>query len=129
MWPKVLAQLIDLLPHARRLMPLAENFFQNRGAAATMDAETRKAMDDLRDGLAKSAATHEALYRQINQQSEAMADAAADARATKAAVTALEARLEAIERRQKAVAATSIVTIAGIIVLLALMAWVLVRLR
>ena len=41
MWPKALAQLIELAPHAARLLPMADKFFQSKTAG---EEANRKAM-------------------------------------------------------------------------------------
>lgn len=126
MWPKVLAQLIELLPHATRLVPLAEKFFQNRGeVSATLDEPSRKALEELRAELGKGAATHESLYRQLNEQSAQISSALTEARATRSAVEAADRRLFAVEKRLATLVkwmigcfAVLVVVLAGVVVLL-----------
>lgn len=98
MWPKVMAQLIDLLPHATRLMPAMERFFQGKGAVP-LDDESRKAVEDLRADLAKSVASDAVLHRELGELGEKVAEAAADARAAKAAAEANDERLQRMQKR------------------------------
>ena len=126
MWPKVLAQLIELLPHATRLIPMAEKFFQNRGdVTASLDEESRKALADLRAELGKGAAASESLYRQLNEQSSQIANALTETRATRSAVEAVDRRLFTLEKRVAALAswtmasfAVLLLVLAGVVVLL-----------
>ena len=45
MWPKA---LLELAPHLVRLVPAANNFFQNKSAG---DEANRKALEDIAEGL------------------------------------------------------------------------------
>ena len=68
MWPKA---LLELAPHLVRLVPAANNFFQNKSAG---DEANRKALEDIAEGLrgdlGQVTASHAGLYRQLNEQSE-----------------------------------------------------------
>ena len=126
MWPKVLAQLIELLPHASRLMPLAEKFFQNRGdVTAALDEESRQSLADLRAELGKGAAANESLYRQLNEQSAGIATALTETRAARSAVEAADRRIFALEKR---VATLTSWMIASLAVLVLVMVGVIVLL-
>ncbi|MDE1154901.1 MAG: hypothetical protein PW735_04125 [Acidobacteriaceae bacterium] len=96
MWPKVLAQLLELLPHAARLLPLADRFLAQR---ANQDEATREAIEALRSDLGQNLTTHESLYRQLNEHSELLQDALQQARAAKAAAELSAERLTALERK------------------------------
>src|ERR1044072_8400575 len=47
MWPRVLMQLVELLPHATRLIPIAERYFasKNSNEQASMAALAARAED------------------------------------------------------------------------------------
>ncbi len=100
MWPKVLAQLIELLPHASRLVPLLDRFLQSKTAGEEANRRAMEAMaEGLRGDLGQVTASHAGLYRQLNDQSEKLATIAIDVRSTTAAIAASEARVENLERR------------------------------
>ena len=101
MWPRALAQLIELAPHITRLVPLADRFFQSKTAG---EEANRRAMDAMTEGLrgdlGQVTASHAGLYRQLNEQSEKITAAAADLEAVKESVASLQARLARMEKAQ-----------------------------
>ena len=117
MWPKVLAQLIELLPHASRLIPLAEKYFggQSGPATATLDPDSQKSLADLRTSLtevrselASSNSRSESLYRQLNEQTatldthtRTLAELLEDTHRTRATLQALDTRLDNLDALQK----------------------------
>jgi septal ring factor EnvC (AmiA/AmiB activator) len=117
MWPKVLAQLIELLPHAARLLPMADRFFQ---AKSQGDAETLKAIEGLRSDVGQTTAAHASLYRQINEQGERVAALAEDTRAMRAAVNAAEEHVAVMEKRLATQTAFLVMLLVLTIVLLGL---------
>ena len=99
MWPKAIAQLVEVAPHITRLLPVADRFLQAR---ASNDEATRRALDQLvevRGDLGRVAASHEGLYRQLNEQSERLAQVVEQAQAARAAAEAAEERAGGLERR------------------------------
>lgn len=48
MWPRLLVQLVELLPHATRLLPLADNYFTTRRET---DGKQAAAFATMSDGL------------------------------------------------------------------------------
>lgn len=99
MWPKALAQLIELAPHIGRLLPVADRFLQNR---ANNDEATNRALDQistLRGDLGRVSTTHESLYRQLNDQAEHLASISEEVAAARAAAEAAEERASGLERR------------------------------
>jgi septal ring factor EnvC (AmiA/AmiB activator) len=100
MWPKAIAQLVELLPHVARLLPHADRFFNAKAA----DAEaSRTAMEQmaagLRGDLGQVTASHAGLYRQLNEQSEKLGNLAADAAATRADLRMLAAEQQRLQKR------------------------------
>ncbi len=111
MWPKALAQLLELAPHVTRLVPVADRYLQSK--AANRDA-SRRVMEQMADGLRgdlgqiaegmgrdlrQIAATQGGIYHQLNEQSETLSRIAADLRATRLASDELETRMTRIETR------------------------------
>jgi septal ring factor EnvC (AmiA/AmiB activator) len=102
MWPKALAQLIELAPHITRLLPLADRFFQSKSAEAEASRTAMEQMaEGLRGDLGQVTASHAGLYRQLNDQSEKLSSLSADLRSTKAVLESSEARMVALEKQIK----------------------------
>jgi hypothetical protein len=111
MWPKALAQLLELAPHVTRLVPVADRYLQSK--AEHRDAQ-RRAMEQMaerlrgdlieigegvRGDLQQIAATQAGIYHQLNQQSESLARIALDVRATRLATDEMETRVTRMETR------------------------------
>jgi len=74
MWPRLISQLIELLPHATRLMPMADNYLAVRreGAKAQAGALADLA-DNLRVDVGRVADSYNGLARQISEQKSQIA--------------------------------------------------------
>jgi len=100
MWPKALAQLIELAPYIARMLPTADRYMQARNAA---DEATRVALvkmgDDVRTDINRVTAAHEGFYRQLNEQGEKLAQLSEQVNAARAAAEIAEERAGALERR------------------------------
>jgi chromosome segregation ATPase len=128
MWPKALAQLIELAPHIARLLPMADRFFQSKNAPDEAARGQVEAMaESLREDLAKIGAVNQSLYRQLNQQSQRFSDIAELARAAKEAADSAELRAAAMEKRLIATNRLMLGMMALMVVLLALVIVLLVR--
>jgi septal ring factor EnvC (AmiA/AmiB activator) len=117
MWPKALAQLIELAPHITRLVPMADRFLN----AKSSDAEaSRTAMQQMAEGLrgdlGQVTASHAGLYRQLNDQSEKLSVLSAELRFINFSIEALETRLQAIERAQRQQHNLVLVTLAAVVI-------------
>ena len=100
MWPKALAQLIELAPHITRLLPLADRFFDSKTADADASRTAMQQMaEGLRGDLGQVTASHAGLYRQLNDQSEKLSNISADIQSTRQATLALDERLTHLERQ------------------------------
>lgn len=128
MWPKALAQLIELLPHISRLLPAADRFLQARSAS---DENTRKALEqlteDLRGDLRRVTSSHEGLYRQLNEQSERIAQMTEQANAARASAEAAEEKAAGLERRLAISNAMLAIVLPLLIILVVLTILLLVR--
>ena len=99
MWPKAVAQLIELAPHITRLIPVADRFFRNKSETEEAHRHAIEAMaEGLRSDIGQATAAHESLYRQLNDQSEKLAGITAEVRAAKAAVEAAKERVDKVEK-------------------------------
>jgi hypothetical protein len=69
MWPRLIAQFIELLPHATRLMPMADNYLAVRreGAKAQAGALADLA-ENLRVDVGRVTDSYNGLARQISEQ-------------------------------------------------------------
>jgi len=99
MWPAI-AQLLELLPHVSRLLPMADRYFN----AKTADADaSRSAMEQMAEGLrgdlGQVTAAHAGLYRQLNDQSEKLSNLSAASAATQHSLDAIASRLDRAERQ------------------------------
>ena len=102
MWPKAIAQLIELLPHVARLLPMADRFLNAKTTAAEASRNAMEQMaEGLRGDLGQVTASHAGLYRQLNDQSAQLSALSIDLRSTQQSVEAMNARLARIESAQK----------------------------
>ena len=110
MWPKAIAQLIELAPHAARLLPMADKFFQSK---SSIDDSSKKALDAMAEGLrgdlGQVTAAHAGLYRQLNDQSAQLSSITTELRANRAAIESTEARITGLEKRLDKIAGLLIV--------------------
>lgn len=99
MWPKVLAQLFELLPHIGRLIPLADKFFASKTAAEKANEAALAAMaEGVRGDLGQITQAHSGLYRQLQDQSAQIASVAEDVKRARLAVEDHARRVEQLER-------------------------------
>jgi len=100
MWPKAIAQLIELAPHVTRLVPLADRFFQSKSSSEDASRKAMEAMaEGLRGDLGQVSAAHSGLYRQLHEQSETLVALSHEVRAVKIASEATELRVGKLQRR------------------------------
>jgi hypothetical protein len=87
MWPKLFMQLFDLLPHAARLVPVADKFFAQRSAADKAQREAFATMaEEMHGGLGQVTRAHDSLYRQLQEQNNRLAELNEDVRSARTAV-------------------------------------------
>src|ERR1700753_1365616 len=100
MWPKAIAQLMELIPHLTRLVPLLDRFFQTRAAG---EDSARRAMDAMAEGLrgdlGQVTASHAGLYRQLNEQSEKLSSITVDVRELKSSFKSAESRIDRLDEQ------------------------------
>jgi len=100
MWPKALAQLIELAPHITRLLPMADRFFQSKTADADASRTAMQQMaEGLRGDLGQVTASHAGLYRQLNEQGVQLSELGAGIRANKLSINSIDARTERLEQQ------------------------------
>ncbi|HZY61226.1 MAG TPA: hypothetical protein VFE38_01790 [Edaphobacter sp.] len=123
MWPKVLAQLFELLPHITRLVPMADKYFSSKAAT---DKATEAAMlamaEGVRGDLGQVTKAHAGLYQQLQQQSGQIADLSSEVKrmgASMERVTALEGQVVSLTRWMKVGISLIVALLIAVIVLLA----------
>lgn len=122
MWPKVLAQLFELLPHITRLVPMADKYFSSKTASEKATEAAMVAMaEGVRGDLGQVTKAHAGLYQQLQEQSAQIGEMSADVKRMGAAierVTALELQVVALGRWVKVGVSVIVVLLAAVIVLL-----------
>ena len=125
MWPKVLAQLIELLPHVSRLLPMADKFLSSKTASEKANEAALTAMaEGVRGDLGQVTKAHAGLYRQLQDQSAQITEVGEEVKRARLSLEQHEHKLEALDRK---VASLALWIKAGIslLVLLAAIALVL----
>ncbi len=104
MWPKLFAQLFELLPHITRLVPMADRYFSQKSAAEKANEAAMLAMaEGVRGDLGQVTKAHAGLYRQLQEQSAQIAEVGEEAKRTRLVIEVVENRLAAIEQRLSAI--------------------------
>jgi len=128
MWPKALAQLIELAPYIARMLPTADRYLQSR---AVSDEATREALakmgDDVRTDINRVTASHEGIYRQLNEQGEKFVQLTEQMTAVREAAESAEERVAALEQRVGMSSALLAILLPLNVILLALVIYMVVR--
>lgn len=127
MWPKVIAQLFELLPHVTRLVPMADRYFSSKAAAEKVNEAALAALaEDVRSDLGQVTSAHAGLYRQLQEQSAQIAKVAEEIKQTRLAVEQQAHRMKMLESRVVATGRWVKVGVSLLGVLLAVAIWLLV---
>jgi hypothetical protein len=98
MWPKLFAQLFELLPHVTRLVPIADRYFSSKTANEKANEAALAALaEDVRGDLGQVTKAHAGLYRQLQELGAHVAEAGEDAKRTRLAMDQQGHRLEHLE--------------------------------
>lgn len=128
MWPKVLAQLFELLPHIARLVPTAERFFAQKGATERAQAAAFAAMaEGVRGDLGQVTQAHAGLYRQLQEQSGQIAAIAEEMKQARAAAESQAERMQTLEGQVTLMGRWLKAAFALLVVLAGLMIWLALR--
>lgn len=115
MWPRAIAQLVEVLPHVARLVPVADRFLQNRAVDDETPQRVAAAMEavaaDLRSEMGHVTASHAGILRQLTEQGAAIDEIAADLRVAKAANEAMVARMRRVEKQMRNTMTASILCV------------------
>src|SRR5271154_4574008 len=100
MWPKVLLQLFELMPHISRLVPMADKYFSSKTATEKATEAAMVAMaDGVRGDLGQVTKAHAGLYRQLQEQSAQITDVAEEVKRARLSIEQHDHRLETLEQR------------------------------
>jgi hypothetical protein len=100
MWPKVIAQLFELLPHITRLVPMADKFLSSKAAAEKANEAAFTAMaEGVRGDLGQVTKAHVGLYRQLQEQSAQITEVSEEVKLTRTSVEQHANRMESVERQ------------------------------
>jgi len=102
MWPKLLLQVGELLPHIRHLVPLAQKYFDKGGDASVLTGISESIQSDL--GQVKSG--HASLARQVQEQNALLGSVGDDVRRLGESVATLDTRVTEIDARIRSAAVT-----------------------
>ncbi|MBB5318978.1 hypothetical protein [Tunturibacter empetritectus] len=126
MWPKVFLQLVELLPHISRLVPMADKFLTSKAAAEKANEAAMLAVaEGVRGDLGQVTKAHMGLYRQLQDQSAQITEVGEVVKRAQASMEQNEHRMEALEKQ---VASFSLWLKAGVPILIALVSMVVVLL-
>lgn len=100
MWPKVIAQLFELLPHITRLVPMADRYLSAKTASEkATDAAMIAMAEGVRGDLGQVTKAHAGLYRQLQEQSLQIDALSEDVKRTRVAVEQHGHRMEVLEQQ------------------------------
>ncbi len=120
MWPKVFAQLVELLPHVSRLIPMADKFFATKTASEKANEAALSAMaEGVRGDLGQVTAAHAGLYRQLQDLAAQLTEVAADATRSRVANESATLRIALLEKQ---LAGLGLWVKTGVLLLLAVVA-------
>jgi chromosome segregation ATPase len=126
MWPKVIAQLFELLPHIMRLVPMADNYLSSKTASEKANQAAMAAMaEGVRGDLGQVTKAHAGLYRQLQDQSAQIAEVSEEVKRARLSIEQHEHRMLTLEAQVtslgwwvKAGVSLLVVLVAVVIVLL-----------
>jgi hypothetical protein len=126
MWPKVIAQLFELLPHIARLIPIADKYLSTKTASErSTDAAMAAMAEGVRGDLGQVTKAHAGLYRQLQDQSLQIDAVSEEVKRTRLAIEQHGHRMEAMEQK---VTSLTLWVRAGVSLLLVLLVVVIVLL-
>jgi len=126
MWPKVIQQLFELLPHITRLVPMADRYFSSKTASEKANEAAMAAMaEGVRGDLGQVTKAHAGLYRQLQDQSAQIAEVGEEVKRARLSMEQHEHRMSTLESNMtslgwwvKAGVSLLVVLVAVVIVLL-----------
>src|ERR1700731_2809645 len=130
MWPKVIAQLFELLPHITRLVPMADKYLSSKTASEKANEAALVAMaEGVRGDLGQVTKAHAGLYRQLQNQSAQITELGEEVKRGRLALEQHDHRLEAQELRLRSIGVWVKVTAGVVIVSMGTVIFLLLRMR
>jgi hypothetical protein len=130
MWPKLLAQLFELLPHISRLVPMADRYFASKAAAEKANEAALAAMaEGVRGDLGQVTKAHVGLYRQLQELSAQVAEVGEEMKRGRAIEEVQENRLAALEERMGSIGLWVKLGISVVVAMLAVLIALAARVR
>ena len=121
MWPKLLMQylpqLVELLPHVSRVVPVADKYLEQRTAR---DGKLDELAQSVRGDLGKVAKAHIALAEQLDAFSVHVGEGAAEAKRARMAAELAQLRVEALEKQVAGLRSLVLAGLVAVILVLAL---------
>ncbi len=128
MWPKLLAQLFELLPHISRLVPMADKFFSSKAASEKATEAAMLAMaEGVRGDLGQVTKAHAGLYRQLQDVSAQVSLVDEEVKKTRLSVEQKEHRVEALEEKVAVIGVWVKAGVSVVVLMLGVVIWLLVR--
>ncbi len=130
MWPKVIAQLFELLPHISRLVPMADKYFSSKTANEKANEAALVAMaEGVRGDLGQVTKAHVGLYRQLQDQSALITELGEELKRARLALEQHDHRLEAQEVSLRSIGVWVKVAVGVTVVSMGTVIFLLLRVR
>jgi hypothetical protein len=127
MWPKLIAQLFELLPHISRLVPMADRYFSSKAANEKANEAAMLAMaEGVRGDLGQVTKAHAGLYRQLQDLGAQVAEVGDEVKRSRVVVEQQEHRVESLELQVVAIGRWVKVGVGLLVVLMGMVGWLLV---
>jgi multidrug resistance efflux pump len=118
MWPKLIAQLFELLPHITRLVPMADRYFSTRTASEKATEAAMVAMaEGVRGDLGQVTKAHAGLYRQLQEQSAQITQLSEEVSRARLSIEQHDHRLEASQSHLASLSLWIKAGISGLVIL------------
>jgi septal ring factor EnvC (AmiA/AmiB activator) len=98
MWPRVLMQLVELLPHVSRLVPVADRYFSSK-ASGERASEIASLAEGVQTDLGQVTKAYAGLYRQLQEQGTQISAVGDEVHQVRASLEASDRRVVALEQR------------------------------
>ena len=121
MWPKLfvqyLPQLLELLPHVSRVVPMADKYLAQRSVS---DGKLDALGESVRGDLGKVAKAHIALAEQLDAFAAHVSEGAAEAKRARMAAELAQLRVEALEKQVAGLRSLVLASLVAIVLVLGL---------
>jgi phage shock protein A len=129
MWPKVIAQLFELLPHITRLVPMADKYLSSKTASEKATESAMAAMaEGVRGDLGQVTRAHAGLYRQLQDQSAQITEVAEEVKRARLAVEQHDHRMTALESQMTSLSLWIKAGVSALVVLVVAVLFLLIHL-